>query len=285
MKMTWLSMMKITTTNIQTRFSAARAVGLCLLLGLAGTSLPSQARDILKGTYFESTRVIYPEEAMRGKSVVLNNNSDNDFLLQSFVSPRDATTGLPGKPAQDFLVTPPLVRLGAHQTRTLRLLRTGGDFPQDRESVFLLTASLIPSEEAPEKQKQRQPAAVVKYVSALSVKVFWRPAGLDKPNAVEEAAGKLTSAIHGDTLTLTNPTPYWITFRTLTIGGASVPAEELVRMVPPKGTQHWTLPGAAKRSPSVIPVTWTAIKENGFDTQPYLNPAPVIADTAGHTKP
>jgi hypothetical protein len=28
-------------------------------------------------------------------------------------------------------------------------------------------------------------------------------------------------------------------------------------------------------------VTWTAIRENGFDTEPYLNPAPVIADAAG----
>ncbi|MGJ3449122.1 fimbrial biogenesis chaperone, partial [Enterobacter sp. PTB] len=74
---------------------------------------------------------------------------------------------------------------------------------------------------------------VMKSVSALSVKVFWRPAGLDKPNAVEDAAGKLKAAVRGDTLTLTNPTPYWVTFRSLTIGGVDMSSAELVHMVPP----------------------------------------------------
>ncbi|MFZ4170073.1 molecular chaperone [Enterobacter ludwigii] len=256
------------------------------LLALLCAAPPAQAvRDVLKGTYFETTRLIYPEGAMQGKSIVLNNNSDGEFLLQSYISPRDATTGLPGEPTRDFLVTPPLVRLGAHQTRTLRVLRTGGDFPADRESVFFLTARLIPGEDAPGGKPKAQTGVVMKSVSALSVKVFWRPAGLDKPNAVEDAAGKLKAAVRGDTLTLTNPTPYWVTFRSLTIGGVDMSSAELVHMVPPLGSQQWTVPKGAKRAGGVIPLTWTAIKENGFDTQPFLNPAPVMADAAGQTTP
>jgi len=260
--------------------TARRLAVPCLLAALCTAPYAQAARDVLKGTYFETTRLIYPEGAMQGKSIVLNNNSDGEFLLQSYISPRDAATGLPGEPTRDFLVTPPLVRLAAHQTRTLRVLRTGGNFPTDRESVFFLTARMIPGEDAPGGKPKAQNSVVMKYVSALSVKVFWRPEGLDKPNAVEDAAGKLKAAVHGDTLTLTNPTPYWVTFRTLTIGGADVPSADLMRMVPPLGSQDWTLPKGAKRTAGVIPVTWTAIKENGFDTQPFLNPAPVIADAA-----
>lgn len=256
------------------------------LLAMLCTVPPAQAaRDVLKGTYFETTRLIYPEGAMQGKSIVLNNNSDSDFLLQSYISPRDAATGLPGKSTRDFLVTPPLVRLAAHQTRTLRVLRTGGDFPTDRESVFFLTARLIPAEDAPGGKPGAHNGVVMKYVSALSVKVFWRPAGLDKPNAVEDAASKLKAVVRGDTLTLTNPTPYWLTFRTLTIGGVSVPSSDLLRMVPPLGSQQWILPGGVKRTAGVIPLTWTAIKENGFDTQSFFNPAPVAAETAVKATP
>jgi len=249
---------------------------LCLVLGACLLSPAQAAHNELKGTYFESTRVIYPETARQGKSIVLNNNDDRDFLLQAYISP-PAAGGLPGAPTQDFLVTPPISRLNAHQVRTLRVLRTGGAFPSDRESVFYLTAILIPSE-APPEAKHAVPQAQVKYRTGLSIKVFWRPQGLDKPNAVEAAAGKLTAAIHGDTLTLSNPTPYYVTLRTLSIGGVNVPATSLTRMVPPLGHQDWTLPAGTKRA-AVIPVIWTAIKENGFDTTPFLNPAAVSGAT------
>ncbi|WP_193163818.1 fimbrial biogenesis chaperone [Enterobacter ludwigii] len=238
-------------------------------------------RNELKGVYFTSTRLIYPEGALQGKSIVLNNNSDSEFLLQAYISPRNTVTGLPSEATRDFLVTPPLVRLAAHQTRTLRILRTGGDLPKDRESVFFLTARLIPATDVQDGKSGEGSGAMIHFVSALSVKVFWRPDGLDRPNAVEDAAGKLKAAVHGDILTLTNPTPYWITFRTLTIGGADVSSTDIMRMVPPLGSQSWTLPGGAKRTSRVIPVIWTAIKENGFDTQLFLNPAPVIFDATG----
>lgn len=237
--------------------------------------LPARAAvNELRGTYFESTRLIYPEGAVQGKSVVLNNNSDRDFLLQTLISPPDAKTGLPGEPVKDFLVTPPLMRLAAHQSRTLRLLRTGGQFPADRESVFWLTASLIPGEDEADKRRADEAKVVVKYLTAVSIKVFWRPRGLDKPHAVEEAAGKLKASIAGGRVTLTNPTPYYVTLRTLSVGEANVPSQALVPIVPPFGHQDYPLPAGMKRS-AVTVVSWTAVKENGFDTTPFIAPVAV----------
>ncbi|ULH10498.1 molecular chaperone [Serratia marcescens] len=272
--------MNVTMLRIsaQRGFERACLCGFGLLLVVGMVPYGQAAGNELKGTYFESTRVIYPEEARQGKSIVLNNNSDKDFLLRAYVSLANVTTGLPEHPTRDFLVTPPLARLGAHQTRALRLLRTGGQFPTDRESVFFLTASLIPNEGADTKKPASDNQAVVKFLTAVSVKVFWRPNGLDKPNAVEEAAGKLKGAIIGNVLTLSNPTPYYVTLRSLSVGGADVPATDLVRLVPPLGQQDYPVPAGAKRA-SVIPVIWTAIKESGFDTTPFLSPVAVSSAT------
>jgi fimbrial chaperone protein len=234
----------------------------------------------LQGTYFESTRVIYPEGARQGKSIVLNNNSNQDFLLQAYISAPDEKTGMPDKPSRDFLVTPPLMNIGARETRTLRLLRTGGEYPSDRESVFFLTARLIPGQT---EKKEPQAGASAVFLTALAVKVFWRPKALDKPNAVMTAAGKLTPTIVGNTLTMSNPTPYYITLRTLSVAGADLPATELVYMVPPFGHHDYTIPAGIKRT-SFMPVTWTAIKESGFDTDPFFSPVAVGAPLNSNNK-
>lgn len=252
------------------RYPKVRHVFVIYLMLTVSLIQPTQAAlDELKGTFFESTRVIYPETARQGKSIVMSNNDDRNYLLQVYLSSIN-TDGLPDVPTRDFLVTPPIARLNAHQSITLRVLRVGGHLPTDRESVFYLNAILIPSEVPPD-AKNDLPDAKVKYRTGLAIKVFWRPSWLDKSNAVEEAAGKLTGVIRGNVLTLSNPTPYYVTLRTLSIGGVYVPAAEVVRMIPPLGSQHWSLPSGTERT-ATIPVLWTAVKENGFDTTPFFTP-------------
>lgn len=43
------------------------------------------------------------------------------------------------------MVTPPLFRLGAGQENNLRILRTGGNLPEDRESLYWMNIKSIPS--------------------------------------------------------------------------------------------------------------------------------------------
>jgi fimbrial chaperone protein len=230
----------------------------------------------LKGTYFESTRVIYPEEARQGESIVLNNNSDKDFLAQAYIADARPDNGALAGVSGDFIVTPPLNRLDRHETLALRVLRTGGQLPADRESLFYLTVSLIPSESAPAAQDKNNK---VKFLTALAVKVFWRPQALVKKDAVVYAAGKLKASISGKELVLSNPSPYWITLRTLSVGGASVRPEELARMIPPRGEQRWTLP-VGMRQEKMVPVVWKAITENGYDTDTVFTPIlfPAVSD-------
>lgn len=238
------------------------------------------SKNELQGTFFESTRLIYKEGDVNGKSIVLNNNSDKVFLLQAYVSNLDVDSGLPTSPIKEFIATPPLSNLGANQTQTLRVLRTGGVLPTNRESVLILTARLIPNEISDAQEVTSDSQTIVKFLTSLSVKVFWRPHGLDKPNAVQDSAGKLKAEIVENMLILKNPTPYYITLRSLSIDGYDVPAQELVHMVPPFGSQKYLFPKDIKLT-SAIPVIWTAIKENGFDTTPYfisVEPSNTISD-------
>ncbi|MCL7707702.1 molecular chaperone, partial [Enterobacter kobei] len=81
-----------------------------------------------------------------------------------------------------FMVTPPLFRLAAHQDNTLRVVRTGGTLPEDRESLYWLNIKSIPS------------AAKIEGVNRLQIaiktriKLMYRPASVSgKPEDVASA--------------------------------------------------------------------------------------------------
>lgn len=241
---------------------------LCLFLLLPFSVTAQASKDELKGTYFESTRVIYDEGSRQGESIVLNNNGADNFLVQAYIVDAKPDTGMVALPSKDFIVTPPLNRVGAHQTLPLRVLRTGGQFPEDRESLFYLTVRLIPTGSAPSPEDK---GIQIKYLSALAIKVFYRPHKLASSGSyggVREAVKKLKVSVSGKELVMNNPTPYWITLRTLSVGETPVSAVSLTRMIPPFGQQRWALPAMKNHAPTAL-VKWTAITETGFDTDPF----------------
>lgn len=238
-------------------------VSFILSLSLGGYASSAFAYgESLTGTYFENTRVIYSDEDHQGRSIILNNNGGETFLVQAYLSGSAPESGAPVGRTNDFIVTPPLNRLEAHTKQAFRILRTNGDFPSDRESLFYLTVNLIPSENAPAPEDNN---SKIKFLSALAIKVFYRPEALIKTGAIREAAGKIKAVIRDDSLVLINPTPYWLTFRTLSVGGVSLPGNLLAQMLPPFGQQVWTMPVGIKGG-GAVSVTWRAITESGFDT-------------------
>ncbi|WP_373226776.1 molecular chaperone [Enterobacter cloacae complex sp. ESBL7] len=255
-----------------------------LILSVGGySSLAFAYGEPLAGTYFENTRVIYSDEDRQGKSIVLNNNGNNTYLVQAYLSDSAPDSGMPGARINSFIVTPPLNRLEAHAKQAFRVLRIGGDFPTNRESLFYLTVNLIPSENAPEQEDKN---SKIKFLSALAIKVFYRPEALNKAGAIREAAAKIKAVIRGDSLVLSNPTPYWITFRTLSVEGIALPGNSLAQMLPPFGQQVWTVPGGLKGS-GAVSVAWRAITETGFDTDIMTANAvrlPSVTETKGNLR-
>jgi P pilus assembly chaperone PapD len=169
------------------------------------------------------------------------------YLVQSWVDSGERG----GKPP--FIVTPPLFRINPGEENLLRIVRTGGNLPQDRESVFWLNVKSIPAIDI---NKQR--TNVLQVVVKARLKLFYRPAGLE--GQPEMAWGQLAVSRSGNRLTLSNPTPFYVTLFTLKVDGQEIKEADLV---PPKGSVSFTLPSARASH-----VTWQAISDYGGISQP-----------------
>ncbi|MFV8908424.1 molecular chaperone [Serratia fonticola] len=230
-------------------------LALCLLAG--GTTLTQAEDSAAPGIAFHVLRVIYPAGEKQGVALTAYNKSPVPYLMQSRMRPVDPATGDvdlngQGTPAVPFIVTPPLARLEANGELTLRIRRNDMPLPNDRESVFFISMKALPTQQPGSEQM------VMTVVSNL--KLFYRPNGLAK-RAVADMAPKLTFSQEGHQLTAHNPTPYWLTFSRLAVGGVALDKPALRRMVPPFGRQSYALPAAASGK-----VTWQLIDEDGWDT-------------------
>lgn len=207
--------------------------GLMMLFCLASLSAKAHAED--KGGFsLGSTRVIYDGSKKDATVMVINSAKNAPFLAQSWV-----TEYAPGKkqPAMaPFLVTPPLYRQDEGKN-TLRIIRTGGQMPSDRESVFWLNVKAIPAVHEDLSGKN-----TLQFAYVLRVKLFYRPVGLSGDSA--RAADSLTFSRQGNVLQVRNSSPYYVTFNKLSVGGKEV-KNASSEMVPPKGEQHYTLPAGA----------------------------------------
>lgn len=180
------------------------------------------------GVALGSTRIIYSAEKKQASLPVSNSDKESVFLIQSWVESVD------GKKSADFIVTPPLFMIKANSENTLRLMFAGAALPQDRETVYWLNVKAIPSLDK-EKQKNTN---TLQLAVVSRIKVFYRPVKLPMP--ADTAAERLTFERQGNQLTLTNPTPYYITMVNVRAGEQDMPGV----MVAPMGKQVLALPNA-----------------------------------------
>lgn len=175
-----------------------------LALLLAFLSVQAQAGIVIGGT-----RVIYDGDKKETAASVRNPEKSGVYLVQSWVD----SGGQGGK--TPFIVTPPLFRINPGEENMLRIVRTGGDLPQDRESVFWLNVKSIPATD------DSQPRTnVLQVVVKSRLKLFYRPAGLE---GQPESAYHQLSVVHsGNHLTVSNPTPYYVTLFTLKVDGREI---------------------------------------------------------------
>lgn len=98
---------------------------------------------------------------------------------------------------------------------------------------------------------------VLQVVVKSRLKLFYRPAGLE--GQPESAYHQLSVAHSGNHLTVSNPTPYYVTLFTLKVDGQEIKEAD---MVPPKGSVSFTLPSATASA-----VTRQAISDYGGVSQ------------------
>ncbi|MCK7430819.1 molecular chaperone [Enterobacter chengduensis] len=178
-----------------------------------------------------STRVIY-REAEKDVSIQVNNPGGYPVLLQSWMD--DGRTDIkPENISSPFILTPPLTRVNANEGQTLRLSYIGKNLPADRESVYWLNVLEIPPVASKESNQ-------IQVAFRSRIKVFYRPTGLEDKAALS-AAKSLQWVVQGKQITLTNPTPFYISLLSVSIKAngktTTVPAD----MIAPKSSKTFEL--------------------------------------------
>lgn len=207
------------------------------ILALSGYSTLAQA-----GVALGATRVIYPAGQKQVQLAVSNNDDDSTFLIQSWVENAD------GVKDGRFIITPPLFAMQGKKENTLRIIdATSDQLPKDRESLFWLNVKAIPSMDKSKLSENTLQLAIIN-----RIKLYYRPEKLAM--APDQAAGKLTFSRSGSTLTLNNPTPYYLTVTELNAGNRKLENA----LVPPMGKATVTLPSDAGSN-----ITYRTINDYG----------------------
>lgn len=179
-----------------------------LLNSLIAAVLMVSVNAAQAGVIIGGTRVIYHGDK-KETSINVKNPDKYSYLIQSWVDTENvSTTKAP------FIITPPLFRLGSSQENTLRIVRTGGNLPDNRESMFWMNIKSIP---ASEKQSN---ANTLQIAIKTRIKLIFRPQTLsEQPDQVSD---KLAWRRNGQQLVVTNPTPYYMNFSEVKVGGHTV---------------------------------------------------------------
>ncbi|APV89953.1 fimbria/pilus periplasmic chaperone [Salmonella enterica subsp. enterica serovar Okatie] len=195
------------------------------------------------GINIGATRVIFHSDA-KDETISISNSDTVPYLIQSWaqsISDAGVTGDAP------FMVTPPLFRLNGGQKNVLRIIRTGGNLPEDRESLYWLDIKSIPSSNPDDKH------SMLKLAVKAEFKLIYRPKALAQ--TPEKVTDQLTWSRQGNTITVKNPTPYYMNFAAVSVGSQKVKAP---RYVAPFSSANYPLPTAASGQ-----ITWSIINDFG----------------------
>lgn len=170
------------------------------------------------GVGLGATRLVYMGAVTQSTLSVRNTNQASPFLIQSWIEDEK------GNRTSDFVITPPLYLLKPASESVIKVMNSGKKLPQDRETLYWLTVKAIPQMDKNSSENSLQ------FASANRIKVFYRPAGLE--GNVNDAWKKIRGEFRQGKITLSNPTPYYITTINISVDGK--PAKSV--MIPPKGT-------------------------------------------------
>ncbi len=198
----------------------------------------------LAGVVIGGTRVVYISDQKEASMSISNPETGISYLIQSWVQGEHDETKVP------FIITPPLFKLAAGNENILRIVKTGFNLPDDRESLFWLNIKSIP---ATVKSEQNQLQITVK----SRFKLFYRPATLADNAGMAHKMLKFRMA--GRQLIAENPTPYYISFsELLTSNGIENYEIQTAGMIPPFQQASWDIP-----IKNIQQVTWKTINDFG----------------------
>ncbi len=152
-----------------------------------------------------ASRIIYP---LNGKNAAIrvDNKQDYPVLVRSKV-----LMGSDKKAFAPFIATPPIFRLDSHQSSVVTVTRTGGNYPDDRESLNWLCVTAVPPDKDAGWAKGEGEKVITNDIQVVlenCIKLLVRPDGLSSNPA--DIAEKVKWKAEGKNLHAHNPTPYYM---------------------------------------------------------------------------
>jgi len=206
------------------------------------------------------TRVIYPEQSKQ-VSVRLSNDGKAPALVQAWIDIGDPNAK-PETLNVPFMMMPPVFRIEAGKSQTLRLVYTQQPLPQDRESIYWLNVLDIP----PKPLVTDEPKNLLQIAYRTRIKLFFRPAALkgDPAAAPTQVRWSVVKTDHGYALRGENPTAFAVSYAELAVeaGGNKLQAE--TGMIKPFDAAQFSLPSAPSAAlPRPLKISYSAINDYG----------------------
>jgi P pilus assembly protein, chaperone PapD len=172
------------------------------------------------------TRFIYKGND-KELTVQLSNTAARPSLTQVWLDNGDPSV-TPDKITTPFIINPPISRIDAHAGQVIRIkLNAGSNLPQNKESIWWLNILDIPG--ASKADKAPEGIGVFKMAVRSRFKLIYRPQPLSGRSS---AISKLKLQPAGNALTLTNPTPFYLTVSTISQGNGAPINREAVMVAP-----------------------------------------------------
>lgn len=200
------------------------------------------------GITLGSTRILYPENSKQMSVSVSNTSDDSSFLVQSWVENEK------GAKTKDFIITPPLFKSGPKNDNLLRVMYVGQPLPKDKESLFYFNTKAIPALD-----KNDDGGSALILATVTRIKMFVRPEGL--PMLPEKAKEALEFKKADGGVTISNPSPYYLTLTDIKVGDKSVDGV----MVPPKDSAFLKVPTGVSGT-----LIFSTINDYGGITKPQV---------------
>ncbi|KLE36925.1 fimbrial protein [Serratia sp. TEL] len=213
-------------------------VALVLLLG--GGISQVQAGGIV----LQRTRVIYEANKKEAALPLANHANKMPYLIQSWIENEKTPTRGP------FIITPPLFRLNAGDDSSLRIIKTEAALPDNKESLFYLNVRAIPAFDKSQDEDENTLTLVFK----TRIKLFYRPAHLKGKSY--DAYKTLEYRRNGSTLTIYNPSDYYVVFAGLIVGKTEL--TDKIEYIAPGEHKQLPLPSIQGNE-----VKWAAINDYG----------------------
>jgi len=234
----------------------------CLVLSLValGCAIPSWASVVMTGT-----RVIYPGGA-KERSIQFTNQDDAPSVLQIWID-RGNADSTPETADAPFVVTPPVFRIEPKSGQTARLIFTGKDLPQDRESVFFINTVQIPAVSSADAERNK-----MLLLLRNRIKLFYRPVGI--AGAPERAAEQLSFSAAREgadwKITATNDSAFHISLTDARITGAGEDILLAPDMIAPKASFDWRIKSAADLLAAGRRISFKYVNDFGGDNKGEL---------------